>query len=347
MRIGVLIIVAAALAVLAGSWVWLGERQGRSGDAGERLFPGLERKLNTIGRIRVEHAGSTYDVIKRGDQWQLPDKGGYPVLFGRVKPLLLGIAQLEQVEPQTDKPEHYARLGVGEPAADSDNWRISLYAGADTPVASLIVGRLRIGLIAGGKDGIYGRIDGQSRAWLLAGNLALPQTQVDWVDRQVIHIKPKAVKRVTIRHPDGDLLVLERPRRGAPEFIIVNLPEGTVPKEGVDLNPLARSLAGLKMEDVLVRSQAGLKEEAAVSAVFDTWDGLEVTAHTVQRDGRILVWFDVGAAALDAGDMAGVRTVATDHADLRERLAGWVFQIPQAPGQRLRKRVEELVQKGG
>jgi len=322
-----LIIILVALAVLAGAWLWMGERQSPPDDSvsGQRLFPGLEQKLNDITRIRIEHSGNVYEVEKKDDQWQLPDKGGYLVLFERVKPLLLGIALLDKVEPKTSKPENYARLGVQEPSADSDNTRIELYLG-DDPVASLIVGGIRGGLITGGRDGIYARVSGEARAWLVAGNLNLPQAEVDWVDRQIIHIKPKAVQRVTIRYPDGGSLVVERSRQGAPDFAVVNMPGGAVLKDGIKLNPLAMSLAGLNMDDVLVRSQAGLPETDAVAAVFETWDGLQVTAYTLEQENKIFAWFDVRN---DEG--------------LRSRLDGWVYQIPRARGDKLRKRLDDII----
>jgi len=339
-------IILTALAFAAGAWLWFGERQSSPDDSvsGQRLFPGLEQQLNDISRIRVEHSGSTYEVVKKGDQWQLPGKGGYPALFERVKPLLLGIALLEKVEPKTSKPENYARLGVQEPAADTGNMRINLYLTGDTPVASLIVGGIRGGLIAGGKDGIYARVSGEPQAWLVAGKLDLPQAEVDWVDRQVIHIKPKAVQRVTIRYPDGDSLVVERSRQGAPDFTLVNMPEGAVLKDGIEINPLARSLAGLNMEDVLVRSEAGLPEAEAVAAVFETWDGLQVTAYTVEQGRKVFAWFDVGVTALDVTDLSGVRTTQTNDAELRSRLEGWVYQVPGKRGDKLRAKLTDLIE---
>jgi hypothetical protein len=340
------VIITAALAIVSGAWLWLGEWQSPTDDSvtGQRLFPELEQKLNDITRIQIEHNGTVYQVVNKDDQWQLPDKGGYPALFERVKPLLLGIALLEKVEPKTSKPENYARLGVQEPAADSGNTRINLYLTGDTPVASLIVGGIRGGLMAGGRDGIHARVSGEPQAWLVAGNLDLPQAEVDWVDRQIIHIKPKAVQRVSIRYPDGGSLVMEKPRQGAPHFEVMNIPDGAVLKDGIEINPLTRSLAGLKMEDVLVRSEAGLPEAEAVTAVFETWGGLQVTAYTVEQEGKIFAWFDVGVAALDVTDLSGVRTTQTNDAELRSRLEGWVYQVPRKRGDRLRAKLTDLIE---
>ena len=344
MQSKVLIAIVAALTFLVGAYLLLGERQSPPAQsvAGQRLFAQLEQQLNDIDRIRVEHQGSVYEVVREGEQWQLADKGGYPVLFERVKPLLLAIALLEKVEPQTDKAENYARLGVQEPSADTQNTRLDLYAGNDTPVASLIVGMIRQGLIAGGRDGVYARVSGEPRAWLLAGNLELPQSQVDWVDRQIIHIKPKTVKRVTIRQADGSSLVIERAHQGSPDFAVTNIPEGSVLQDGIELNPLSMTLAGLNMEDVLVRSQAGLAEAEAVAAVFETWDGLQVTAYTVEQDDKIFAWFDVAVAALDVSDLSKVRTLQSDDEALRSKLDGWVFEIPRSRGDQLRTRLADI-----
>lgn len=344
-RTPIIFLVAAVLAAGA-AWLWVqGPLPAEGSDADRRLFPGLEQTLNDINRIRVEQRGRVYEVSRTKQQWQLPGKGAYPVLFERVKPLLLGIARLEKVEPQTNRPERYARLGVGEPSADSSATRVSLYADGADPVASLIVGRVRRGLIAGGRDGISIRVSGTPRAWLVAGRLDLPQRPVDWVDRQIIHIKPKTVRRITIRHPDGDTLVVEKRHRGARNFVLVNLPQGAGLKQGTDINLLARSLAGLKMDDVLIRAETPLDKARAVTAVFETWDGLQVTAYTVEQGNQVFAWFEVEVAALEAADLYGVRTTQTDVRALASRLDGWVYRIPPSRATKLRTRLDSLIER--
>jgi len=340
-------IILATLVSLAGAYLLLGERQSQPDDSStdQLLFPELEQQLNNITRIRVERDGRVYEVVNNNGHWQLPGKGGYPVLFERVKPLLLGIALLEKVEPKTDKPEYYSRLGVQSPDAESNNTRIELYTGSDA-AASLIIGRIEQGLIAGGRDGIYARLSGDTRSWLVAGNLNLPQTEVDWVDRQIIHIKPKTVKRVTIRQPDDSRLVVEKAYRGAPGFTVINMSEHAGSQKPSAINVLARSLAGLMMDDILVRSEAGLAEAESVAAVFETWDGLQVTAYTVEQADKIFVWFDVGITALDTADSSRAETPQTDIAELRSRLTGWVYQIPRSRGDRLRTRLRDLSDTG-
>jgi hypothetical protein len=121
------------------------------------------------------------------------------------------------------------------------------------------------------------------------------------------------------------------------------MPAGSVLQDGIKLNPLSMMLAGLNMEDVLIRSQAALAEAEAVAAVFETWDGLQVTAYTVEQDGKIFAWFDVAVAALDVTDLSKVRTLQSDDDALRSKLTGWVFEIPRSRGGQLRTRLADIV----
>jgi len=344
MRNKFLLLTVAALILGVAAYVWYArQRDDHEGAIGTtRLFPQLEQQLNDIARIRVEHGGERYDVVRHGEGWQLPGKGNFPAVFERVKLLLLGIARLEKVEAKTGKPENYARLGVADPSATNHSFRLSLYAGDRRPVASLIVGRISIGLIAGGKDGIFARQSNDTQTWLTAGRLYLPASPVDWVNRRIIHIKPKDVKRVTITQVDGEALVIEKSNRGAPDFKVVHSSATAVPQTGDGVNLLARGLAGLDMDDVRRLDDADFQTAKAVSAVFETWDGLTVSAYTLDREGHLWVRLKVGVAGLGAEDLSTVRTLPDDVAALRSQLDGWVFQIPRSRGEKLRARLKDL-----
>ncbi len=320
----------AGLALLLSISVYLYYRAPPGADAsasGPLLFPELEQQLNTITRIRISREGNRYELERRAGKWLLPGNGNYPASHARVKPVLLDLARLTVVEAKTEHAEQYARLGVQTPAPGSDNTRIDLFSAQRTRVAALIVGRVRPGLIAGGRDGIYAREPDQARAWLLAGNLDVPQRPVDWAERRIIHITPKQVRRVTITHPDGTRLQVEKAYRGAPDYKLIATTSGdpALPPGGA-LNLLARGLAALDLEDVMPRTADRWNPKDAVQADYETWDGIRIKVYTLERQGHIFAWFDID------NDATGLGT----------RLDGWIFRLSRNRGEPLRARPGDL-----
>lgn len=315
--------------------------------ARERLFPGLEQQLNDITRIRITQAGESYQVVRNAGQWRLTEKSDYPVEFEPVKQLLLGLAQLEKFEPKTVKAENYARLGVEDPGPDTPNTLIELYHADKRVLVSVIVGKTRSGLIAGGRDGIYVRLSGDTRAWLAAGSLALPGNPVGWLDTGILHVKPKWVKRVTIRHPDGVGPVLEKAHKGLADFRIANLPPGAVLRQDAAINTLAQSLAGLQMEDVMRRESTRIDRAQAVVSEFETWDGVRVTVYSKENaDQKVIAWIDVRAAQVNTADLAAFKSPELDIASLQSQLADWAFVLPDARAAKLRTRLDQLIEEG-
>lgn len=346
-RRSLFILVLAASLFAAAAYLLLAHRQAATdtGEVAQALFPGLEEQLNSINRIRIEHRGSSYDIVRDGEQWLLPAKADYPVLFERVKQLLIGMALLEKMEAKTGKEQNYARLGVQEPAADTDNYRIEFYQSEAEPLASVIIGYIRGAMFAANRDGIYARRSGDTQSWLVAGNLQLPTKQIDWIDREIIHVAPKAVHTVSIRYPDGSVLELKKLKKGYANFIVSNRPEGSELTSQKDVNVLARGLAHLKMEDLFPRSQVKLPETDPVVTVYETWDGLRVTVYSVEEGGRILAWLEVGVAPLDVTDLVQARTTANDVAAMQARLNGWIYEIPGNNAEKLRARLEDILKK--
>ena len=50
------------------------------------------------------------------DSWAVVEKGNYPAAQGKMRQLLLGLADLTLVEPKTERPELFARLDLDDPA---------------------------------------------------------------------------------------------------------------------------------------------------------------------------------------------------------------------------------------
>ena len=75
--------------------------------------------------------------MRDGDGWFVAEKGNYPAAAGKVRQIVLGMADLALVEPKT-RPIH-PRLEVDDPGKGKSTL-VTLKDKAGTPLAELIIG---------------------------------------------------------------------------------------------------------------------------------------------------------------------------------------------------------------
>ena len=101
-----LVLVALALVAVA-----TGDRTVSHAAPGEAALPGLAGKLGEAASVVVKRSGLELTFVRDGDGWLVVEKGNYPAA-GKVRQIVLGMADLALVEPKTQKPEFYPRLEV-------------------------------------------------------------------------------------------------------------------------------------------------------------------------------------------------------------------------------------------
>ena len=132
-----LLAAALALAVLAVVAVWRGDRGVSHAPVGQRALPELADKLGALARLRLTRGPMTINFAMTDHRWTIIDKGNYPADQDRVRKLLLQLAELELIEPKTDRPELLGRLDLDDPA----NGKSTLVAAQDRSGASRFTGR--------------------------------------------------------------------------------------------------------------------------------------------------------------------------------------------------------------
>src|ERR1700720_1189398 len=158
-----IIVVPAAIFVLAS-----GDRAASPVPPGERALPGLAAKLGELAWVRLSHGATKIDFAAIGGRWALVDKGNYPAAPGKLRQVLLGLADLTLVEPKTERPELFARLDLDDPA-NGKSTEIRLSDRTGQTIAELIVGRRRTDRLGTGNDAVYVRQPGIDRPWLARG----------------------------------------------------------------------------------------------------------------------------------------------------------------------------------
>src|SRR3954471_4381002 len=195
------IVVAAAIVVLAA-----GDRTASPAPSGERALPGLAAKLGDLAWVGLSRGPTKIDFAAVNGSWAVVEKGNYPAAPGKLRQLLLGLADLTLIEPKTERPELFARLDLDDPA-NGKSAQIRLNDRTGQTIAELIVGRRRADRLGSGSDAVYIRKPGTDRAWLARGPLDVSGEVVDWLDRRILDIPTTRIASVKFT-ADGATLVL-------------------------------------------------------------------------------------------------------------------------------------------
>ena len=326
-----LLAAALALAVLAVVAVSRGDRGVSHAPVGQRALPELADKLGALARLRLTRGPMTINFAMTDHRWTVVEKGGYPADQERVRKLLLQLAELELVEPKTDRPELLARLDLDDPA----NGKSTLVAAQDrngAVVGQIIIGRSRPSEIGAGEAGVYVRKPGSDQAWLARGAFELGGDALSWLDRRVIDIAPARVASVVLTAPDGGAVIIAR---GSPDlpFAIDGLPEDARPKPDAALAAPAGALEALDLADVKPAAERPIATAGVATAAFTTFDGLIIGLRLSPPETGD--WLAIDVAGFGKGE--------AEAKALSARLSHWSFAIPPERAKLLRTTLADLL----
>jgi len=365
------LIILAIFAVLAVGGALLLEKRSVPDTVvadGELLYPGLRGLLNDVSNIELTRPDKEEPVVLERTEsgWIDVPKAGYPADAGKIRQLLLRLANAHIAEVKTANPDLYSRLGVAD---SGDGAGTVLVVGSPADI-SLIVGDKS----AAGGAGTYVRRAGEAQSYLVDVDLDVNRPGDDWLDRDLFDVDASAINRVVITLADGQVLELFRVGE---RLVMAGMPEGRELSNPGATQPIARALAGLRFDDVVPAGDfAGGDPEAVVDFHLD--DGRRITARAWQKDDARWLAFSVAmdpapetvasledesaaasdqketeetgagpASGSDAGSEGGpaVPERADPEVVAREDagLAGWVFKVPVHRYEQMVRRQEDLL----
>lgn len=289
---------------------------------GERLFPGLADRLARSARIEVAKGDTRFSLTHAADGWHMPEKGGYLADFETVRQALVGISELEIVEPKTAKPELLGRLDL----SDDKALALTVKDEGGQPLVAILVGKRRAGSGADADQPMtYVRRAGEAQAWLVQGGLDIKPAPVDWLSKTVVDVKADTVASVEI--VPGEIV----PADGKPDEQPVKLvagddgklkpetvPEGMKVKSDYDIESVGSALEALAFEDV--RKAEGLGTPLGTT-IYHLKDGGTITATVAEADGARWLTLSGGPAA---------------------KAEGWAFKLPDWKRRLFQLRREDL-----
>ena len=348
---------------------------GREGaDRGVVWLPQLAERLNDVAAVTVHADGERFTVRRRGDDWVIDEWQEFPATFESVKGALVGLADLQIVEPKTARPERHAQLELEDPSGDQAASLGLTLADADGNVlADVIVGKAK------GDRGRFVRRAGEDQTWQVDGRLQAPRSADGWVDKQLLRVPASDVTAVSVTHPDGERVALTKDDSG--DWQLEHAPEGRELRSFPPYAGLAGAIGFLDMEGVGDAEQAGAQREWIVTR-FETADGLVIEVSSAEQDGRAWARLrvvhrqpadaEVGedpeqaeasedpeqAEAGEQGEAAATGEAfvvssgadvaevdaAEQAAELQQRLGAWTFAIPTWKASALAKHLEDFLE---
>lgn len=310
--------------------------------AGARVFPELAANVNKAAEIDIANFKSKWSLKRSGENWTLVEKQNYPVPLDRVKELLVAMTELKQLEPKTKDQTRYERLAVQEIGPkESEAVSVTVKDEAGKTIASGIIGRRNDTLYGKAGGGTYVRRTGEEQSWLAEGLVRVGVTHKDWIDKIIVSLPKKDVAEVHMTHPEGkEDFTASKKDPDARYLEVEKMPAGKKLKKDSEINEIVEIMDGLDLEDVKKASDVDWQKPGD-RFEFATFDGLVVKGEIVSPK-QYDYWIRLEAGVAKEGkDLDKAKAEAEK---INARVAGWAYQIAAGYGEKLSKKLSEVVE---
>lgn len=333
------------------------------------LLPDLDAHANSADTVLILQASEQGNATlhRVDDRWTVEERDGYPADTAKLRSLMVALVGATIVEQKTSNPELYGKLGVDDPGDGGSGAKVTV--SGDSFSETVILGK------AAQRDFRYARVADQAPSYLIDKNPEIPKKVGDWLSPDIVDVPSDRIRHVSITHADGETIVVDKDSKDLTDFSVLEVPAGKELSYASVGNGIAAVLAKLKLED----ARAAVEAPAETTVVFDTWNGLRVTAvvtpegetswaafsaeavpvegaATPAPDGAVSA--DTGAAAADAAGDAPASTAPdganepaaksppppdAEAAAINERVGGWQYRLADYKKNLLTRRWKDIL----
>lgn len=308
---------------------------------GQRLFPDLLETAKNVGEVVVVQNGNTMTFVRDGETWGLKESDGYPVHGNLVSKVIFSLSNMELLDRKTNRPAKFADLNLGDPTEKkSGAQRITLKNGAGEEMADLIVGRANFFLPETTTGGMYVRRPDEEQTWLVRGLVDIGVEPRDWLQREIVDIKPERIQRAEVTHPDGEKLIVVPQQGVTGDFAFENMPEGMKLSSEFAPRNIAAVLNGFILNDVRKLENVDLDPADAYVTEFFTADAIHATTRMWRKDGTQYMTIEAEYIGGDASSEAAKQAEA-----IKARTEGWAYIIPEYQFEQVSKKMADVTEK--
>ncbi len=322
-------------------------------DLGDALTRAAKLEIiSKDGAVRVEQDET--------GAWVLPEKENFPARIEPLRETFEGLRGLVKLAPKTANPDYHEALELGAPAEGGDAVRVRLLDADGVALADVLMGKPDETSVVGSQERRHARAPGEDQAWLVAGSVALETDLRDWLQSDAVTVPRERVRAVTVTPVEGQAYSVTRDSADQQDFTLAPLPAGRELAGAYLLNSVAGGLANLPVEDVQPRTQFDAQAVPVQTAVFQTFDGLTVTARLRSDDAGAWLTLDAqavpvafappepapGSEAQPAADLPAPQIVASTarEAEKINRLTSrFAFRVPTYTASQMVKPLEEML----
>ena len=303
-------------------------------NAAHAFLPDFAGKVRQATRIHLASKTGEFDIdFKPQKGWVLPGSNDYPASVDEVRKLLVGLSELETIEPKTSRPDWLSFVGLDSPPK-GDGLAITVYNDKGTELTSIIVGKSSDIGDKNGATGLFVRKPDSNESWLARSVFTPSPKPIDWMDKTVLTMNRDRVKSVDVDPEGGTSFVVGRDAADNPSFSVTPIPAGREPADQSTISGVTDALADFTFDDIQPVTEFDFAKSSRM--VFRTFDGLMVTVRTIKKGEDY--WTNI-----EASPVAGVTTAQKEVREISAHTQGWAYKLPSYKGAQLMPTLESLL----
>ncbi len=347
-KLTILAVVAAVTVVLAAVTSQLSTRKPSASYKNVNLVQGFD--TNKIATVILKSEDEETKITLSGGRFVVTNKDNYPALVNEINGLVAEILDIKTVDLVTDDPKNHTDLGVSE---ENARYIVKFLDNEAKPIVGF--GGIIISESDPEKQGVYVRLLGEDKVYLIDGSPWPRMSGLDYIDKRLTSPEEDQIKSVKVTYPDGGYTLT---KEDDSEKILLEggIPEGKKFK-GSDYKQVFRALTSLQFTDV---QKASKIEDPNFDSTY-TCTLADSTVYTLQiaaRDDKTFIRVDAqftgdkdvsvkrdGSESDEVLKEKEAKLLAIEAAQkFRNRHTGWVYEIDSWKAGNLKKKLDDLLE---